>query len=59
MKVIKLELQEIPESFNRQVYIRAVYPKISPVILSELDTINYMDTSSVTQELYPLNQDFS
>lgn len=56
MKVIKLELQEMPNSFSRPVVERLRYPQINPVAINELETIDYSQTMTVTKELYPLQQ---
>lgn len=55
MKVIKIEIHEMPNSFQEPYLEMIKYPKIKPQIMSELDTIDYKDTNVVTKELYPLN----
>lgn len=54
MKLIKLELQTLPSSYTPRQYVVAKYPKIKPVLISQLETIDYMDSLEVTQDIYDL-----
>ena len=54
MKVIKLELQTLPNSYAPRQYVVARYPKIEPKLVSELETTDYMDSLVVTQDIYDL-----
>lgn len=54
MKVIKLELHVLPDDFAGPYFEMLNYPKIQPKLMTDLDTLDYTETSLVTKDLYPL-----
>jgi len=53
-KIIKIEIHEAPEGYVRSDIEMVKYPDINPVSFNELDTVDYLQTSRVVKELYPI-----
>lgn len=56
MKVIKLILQEAPDSYSMRYLEVLRYPKISAVAINKLDTINHPEDKEDTSEFYDLQR---
>ena len=54
MKVIKIEIHEMPNDYGRPVVEMVDYPKLNPKVFNEADTIDYSEQVNITKELYPL-----
>lgn len=54
MKVIKIELHDVPNNYGRPVVEMIKYPKINPKIFIDTDTLTYDQTDEVVKEIYPL-----